>query len=210
MPRFVFAALLVSAVCVASTARADLPTPANSTIPLHVNLVGYGPAGPDSAMGQCEVIFRDLANSPIPGAQVDFYFADVGDMTIASDPLDPRLTVRCLPRIVSAVTDVNGRAVFTIVGAGIPGRPASTQFQFHVYADGVLLGSPTVSAFDLDGVGGVNMNDLALWFADYISGANPMRSDYDGSGGVTGADLSRWAAVYFGGGSTQSAASYCP
>jgi len=210
MPRFVFAALLVSAVCVASTARADFPTPANSTIPLHVNLVGHGPAGPDSAMGRCEVIFRDLANNPIPGAVVAFDFGMVGDMTIASDPLDPRLTVNCLTRMVTAVTDVNGRAVFTVVGAGIPGRPASAQPAFRIYADGILLGSPTLSAFDLDGVGGVDMNDLALWFADYISGANPMRADFDGTGGVSGADLSVWAAVYFGGGSTQSAASYCP
>lgn len=210
MPRSPLFALLAAALLCGAPAHAQIPSPANSTIPGHVNLVGFGPVGADSASGHCYVIFRDLANNPVPGVTITFEFQAIQDMTIASDQPDPRLTVNCATRTVSAVTDANGRADFTIVGAGIPGRPASTQFQFHVYADGVLLGSPMLSAFDLDGVGGVKLNDLALWFADYVTATSPMRADFDGSGNVSLSDLSIWSAAYFGSGSTQSAASYCP
>ena len=203
-------ALLTCALCCASTAIAQVPSPANSTIPNHVNLVGLGPAGADSVSGHCYVVHRDLANNPVPGAVITFDFSAVGDMTIASDQPDPRLTVNCATRTVSAVTDANGRADLTIVGAGIPGRPASAQFQFHIYADGILLGSPTLSAFDLNGTGGVDLTDLGLWLVDYVSGTNPMRSDFDGTGGVSLVDFSIWSAAFFHAGSPQSAASYCP
>ena len=194
----------------AATAHAGWPSPANSTIPGHVNLVGLGPAGPDSAFGHCEVIFRDLANNPMPGVEIALDFSDVSDMTIATDPHDPRLTVHCSPRMVTAVTDQNGRAVFTVIGSAIPGRPASPVYAFKLYADGILLGSPTLSAFDMNGQGGVDPTDLSLWSADFFSVTNPMRADYDGTGGVSIADLSLWSGAYFGAGSVQSAASYCP
>lgn len=193
----------------AQAALAGFPNPANWTIPSHVTLVGLGPAGPDSATGNVICVIRDLANNPLPGSVVTFDFSACTDLTIATDQGDPRFFTSCPQHCVSAVTDVNGIARFTIVGAGTAGAAHPTN-SLRVYADGVMAGSPSVAVLDRDGAAGLTSLDLSLWGADFITGTNPERADLDGSGIVNGADLSRWAAAYFNGRNVYSAAAYCP
>jgi hypothetical protein len=193
-----------------SPAFADPPwPPANSTIPGHVTLVCLGPAGPDIVLGRCSVTLRDLANNPVMGSVVTFDFSNCFDMRIAADQHDPRLTVNCATRTVSAMTDLNGVALFTVIGTGI-GGPASPSSALKIYADGVLLGGVSVAVLDRDGVGGLTGMDLAQWAGDLWAGTNPARADLDGNGVVNGGDLSRFAAAFFNGNNVLSAGTICP
>lgn len=201
--------LVLAASLGAPAARAGLPGYGQSTIPAHVRVVGCGPAGPDHALGRVTVVIRDLANNPVPSSVVAFDFGQFTDLALALDQLDPRLTVNCATRAVLAVTDQNGRADFTVVGSGIPGA-ASPPNSLHIYADGLLLGSPSVAMLDRDGTGGLTSLDLSLWVADFFSGNYFERADLDGDGEVSGPDLSLWAAAYFSGNNSQPIGAFCP
>ena len=172
-------------------------------------LVGRGPAGPDSVFGHVTCTIRDLVNHPVPGSVVTLDFSECTDLAIASDQADPRLFTNCSARSVSAVTDVNGQAQFTVIGAGTTG-PVHPPRSVHIYADGIFEGSIPVAVLDRDGKDGLTALDLSLWWADYLSGTDPERSDLDGSRFVDGLDLSVWAAAYFSGRNVYSAAAYCP
>lgn len=197
-------------VLLAQAARAGLPPPPMSTIPTHVVLVGHGPAGPDSATGQVEVVVRDLAGNPVPGSVITFDLSAATDMRPAEDQRDPRLFTNCgALRQVSAVSDVNGIARLTILGAVTNGPPSGSG-ALKIYADGVLLGYPLVSALERDGVAGLTLADLSFWTADFFSGTEPMRADLDGSGYVSILDLSVWARAYFSGDNALPIGALCP
>ena len=203
-------AITFLALAAAVPAGADTPIPPiNATIPDHVVLVGRGPAGPDSAIGHVTVTIRDFANNPIEGSHVIFDFLACTDMAPAADQRDPRLSVDCSWPHVTAVTDANGIARLTVLGAGASG-PATPPGAFKVYADGVLLGFPRLSVLERDGVNGLTLADLGFWAADLFSDLHPMRSDFDGNGFVGLADLSIWAAAYFNGGNTVPIGAVCP
>ncbi len=204
-----FACVALSLAATAPAVRADVPSPMNHTIPSHVVLVGRGAAGPDSAIGHVYCVIRDLANNPIAGAHVTFDFSAVTDMRLAADPLDPRLTVNCAQRTVTAVTDQNGRADFTIMGACTGGPPSPPQ-SLRIYADGVLLGSPPVAVLERDGFPGLTLTDLSIWAADWFSGLNAERADLDGNGSVNVLDLSLWGRAWFGGDDAAAIGALCP
>jgi len=79
-----------------------------------------------------------------------------------------------------------------------------------IFAEGTLIGSPTVSAFDLDGRSGLGAGDLAVFLSDFASGNPYGRSDFDCSGGIGANDLRTWLNAF--GSSTQnvSASAACP
>lgn len=193
----------------AAPALADVPSPMNHTIPGHVVLVGRGAAGPDSVNGHVYCVIRDLASNPIPGAVVTFDFSAFSDLRIASDQHDPRVTVNCAQRSVSGVTDANGRVNFTILGACTGGPPSPRQ-SLRIYADGVILGSPTVAVLERDGFPGLTLTDLSIWAADWFSGLELERADLDGTGGVNALDLSVWGRAWFGGNNAMDVGSLCP
>ncbi len=197
------------ALASAAPAGADTPPGNNSTIPGHVVLVGLGAAGPDSATGHCTVTVRDFTNTPVPNSQVLVDFSECTDMAFAADQRDPRLAVNCGLRRVSAVTDANGIARFTLLGSVTSGAP-SPLWAVKIYADGVLLGYPRVSALERDGVGGLTLNDLAHWTADFFSATEPMRADLNGDGYVHLLDLSVWATAYFAGSNSVAIGTVCP
>lgn len=202
-------ALAALALASASAALANTPSPMNHTIPTHVVLVGHGPAGPDSVTGHVYCIIRDLASNPVPNSEVRFDFSGCTDLTIATDQRDPRLTVNCAQRTVTAITDQNGRVDLTIMGAATGGPPSPRQ-SMRIYADGVLIGSPPVAVLERDGFAGLTLADLSLWAADWFSGMELERADLDGSGWVSVADLSVWARAYFDGDNTYAIGTVCP
>lgn len=207
------AALATFAVLVAHIAHALPPQNyPNSTAPACIRLVGLAQGVPAAAFGEFEVVLRDLPGLPVPGVAVAIDLQGVPELVLASDPHDPLVTVVTPGKRVSKLTDANGSVRFTLVGRG-NGQPPSTLLNGgRIYAGPTdeLIGSPTVSAFDLDGVGGVGANDLSLWFQDF-GGSQPYgRSDFDCSGTIGANDFSVWLAAFGSGAMPESGGAATP
>jgi len=188
-----------------------VPSPANSTTPACVTLVGSDGNLTASPVGEFSVIFRDLANNPVPNLLIDVDFSLVPELFIAAHQPDPALLVDCAGKKVSKRTDVNGRADFCIVGASTDAFPPSTLLGgCRIYAGGTLIASPTASAFDLDGRDGVGAGDLFEFLNDFVTGLNYGRSDFDCSGSIGAGDLALWLRAFASGTQLVSAAVACP
>ena len=211
---------LLSLSCLAlswltSVASAGLPPGPNISYPASIRIVGHSGGVPDP-FGRFEVVVRDLVNLPVPNADVRLDFSQALDVRLSATVSAPGVITNCAQRTVSAITDADGKAVFTIAGASTS-APAqcltsgSTCFgTATVYADGVLAGTTRVAVLDLDGASGMGGADLAAWLDDFSTGLNPTRSDLDGNDTVGGADLSIWLSVFGAGGSMDSASPFCP
>ena len=202
-----FALLLL--VLAPTTSRATTPSPGNSTAPACITLVGSD--GTDaSALGTFTVIHRDLANNPIAGAQIVVDLSNAADVRLCAQQLAPGVVVDCPNGRATAVTDGNGVATFTLLGGSIGGAGITLLNGGRIYADGVLIKSPTVAAYDLDGHSGVGANDLATWLSDFGSGQPYGRGDYDCSGGLGANDFSLWLSAFGAGTQIASCAASCP
>jgi hypothetical protein len=184
------------------SASAGLPPCCNSTVPSTIPVVGHDGSGLPDAIGEITVVVRDLANNPVEGAMVVLDFSNCTELRLCAGAHDPGVFVDCPTRTVRRLTDVNGRALFRVTGWSVatPGTPGAPYHSGKIYADGVLLGSPNVAIYDLDG-NGLSAADLSAFLADFFSGSNPARSDYDDNGTVGANDLSKWLSAYFAGGS---------
>jgi hypothetical protein len=205
--------LALAIVLLSPAARAGVqntPPAGNSTTPACISLVGSDGASPAQAFGQFEVVVRDLANNPVVHASVVVDFSSSLELFIASAQLDPDMTVDCANRWVSKFTDANGRAMFCILGAGSAASPAVTLLGGgKIFANGTLIGTPTVSAFDLDGTLGLGSGDLSAFLSDFASGINYGRSDFDCSDALGAGDLSLWLKAFASGTQVVSAVA-CP
>lgn len=210
--------LTVCGLLFAAAAMAGVPSPGNSTKPACIKLVGTL-SGVVDPLGQFQVTVKDLAGTAIANSQVVVDFTTeyaVPDCRIGNVQPFAGVTVDCVARTVRSLTNGSGVATFRITGAAqnageSPGVGAGGA---KVYADGVLLGTVTVLAYDQDGAGGVGANDLAAWIGDILGNPAPPgpyvgRSDYDCSGGLGANDLSEWLTLKFLGGSFTSGAPYC-
>jgi hypothetical protein len=197
--------LTVCGLFVAAAAMAGVPSPANST--KSSNCIRYvaSKAGPiaDPA-GLFTVTVKDLVPNPIPNSQVVIDFSGCGDTHAANQASQEpalNLVVDGTNKTVRALTNGSGVATFKIVGGVTASRtPVGATNCAKVYADGVLLSSVSVNAFDQDGVAGVALADLALWAGDLYGGASQQRSNYDCSASapiVALPDLSIWAVDYY-------------
>lgn len=202
---------LAGAALPATVRAVGVPSPANSTLPACISLVASDGTVPSSAFGQFVVTFRDLANNPVPNVLIDVDFSGIPELFLAAPQLDATMLVDCAGKKVSKRTDVNGMAVFCIVGASTDAFPPVVQLNgCRIYGNGVLLGSPTASAFDLDGRQGLGANDLSQFLNDFSSGLNYGRSDFDCNGSIGVGDLSRWLTAFGSGTQVVSAATGCP
>lgn len=204
-------ALVLLLGLVPSPAAADWPWPiANSTIPSQVRLVTWNGVAPDAALGQFTVIIRDLANNPMPGSTVVVDFTGIPEVRIATDSMDPAMLTLCAEHRVRKLTGADGSATFTLMGAAAPGPARVGAFTVPLYADGMLLGTPMLAVFDLDGAGGIGANDLSFWLEDFGSGLYRGRGDYDGDQYLGANDLSVLLSAQGAGGSSVGIGSYCP
>ncbi|HEY6194202.1 MAG TPA: hypothetical protein VI504_04100 [Candidatus Eisenbacteria bacterium] len=186
--------LTAAGLLIASVAMAGVPSPGNSTVPSCIKLVGSKVGVPDPH-GTFSIIVRDLANNPLNGASVVVDLSNCPDLRLCGDQLDAGATVNCPAKTTRKFTDVTGTVTFTVLGSSKAGVAANElQNAGRVFANGTLIKSPTVSAFDLDGGSGVGINDLSVWLVDFGTPTNPPfgRSDFDCSGGVGINDLSQW------------------
>lgn len=197
----------------ATTAFAKTPSPTWSTWPSAISLVGTSGGVADSLDGTFEVVVRDIANNPTGGVPVWIDLSSAPDLRFCADQGG---NVSCSARYVSQLTDSRGIARFALTGGARAGVPPSGRGSVHLFADGLDLtvfgppGGLVMSAYDLDGVGGVGGNDLSLWLGDFGSLVYGQRDDYDSDGVVGGNDLSLLLKVWGSGHSNQSCASYCP
>jgi hypothetical protein len=104
-------------------------------------LVGSNGGVPAQSFGQFQVNYRDLANRPVAGAAITIDLSGALDMVLCADQLDPNVVVDCVHKRVTGITDVNGRAVFTILGGSTGGGNASTHAAARS-SNGTLIGSP--------------------------------------------------------------------
>src|SRR5262245_17545146 len=111
-----------------------MPPTCNATWPQCITLVGTRGGVPDAALGEFTVTVRDVANNPWSGQTVIIDFSACADLYICSNQLDPNMTVDCVHKIVSKVTDGIGRATFTILGGGKGGTGSSPNFSVHLTA----------------------------------------------------------------------------
>ena len=203
--------LTAAGMLVATAAMAGVPSAANSTTPACITLVGSLAGVPDAAAGQFTVTVRDLANNPLNGASVVIDLSGCTDLAICSDQLDANALVNCGAKTTRKFTDATGKVTFVVLGGSNGGGNASTLLGGgKIFANGTLLQTPTVSAFDLDNAGGVGANDLSAWLTDFGSGNPYGRSDYDCSGGIGANDLSLWLTEFGAGTSASSCAASCP
>jgi len=203
--------LTAAGLLVASAAMAGVPSATNSTTPTCVTLVGSLSGVPDSPAGQFTVIVRDLANNPLNGASVVVDFSGCLDIAICDDQLDANALVNCGAKTTRKFTDALGSVSFTILGGSNGAGNASTLLGGgKIFANGTLIQTPTVAAYDLDGSSGVGANDLSAWLTDFGSGQPYGRSDYDCSGGIGANDLSFWLTEFGAGTSASSCAVSCP
>ena len=185
----------------------------NSSIPPCISLVGSFGGVPATGAGQFQVVVRDLANNPVVGANVVIDLSGCPDLHLCADQLNAQLVVNCAAKTVSSLTAANGGVSFTLLGGSNgAGNAVELLSAGKIYANGTLLGSPTVSAFDLDGANGAGVNDLSAWLTDFATLGNPAfgRSDFDCSGNVGINDLSVWLTAYGTGLQAQSCGATCP
>ncbi len=198
----------VCGVLAASAAFASVPSPANSNVPGCVALVGNS-AGTIDAAGQFTVTVRDLANLPINNSLVVVDFSGARSAQLCNTGAFAGVTIDCGTQTARAFTGAGGTVTFRIAGhaANVGGNqpPYPAYNDGKIYADGVLLGSPTVQTFDHD-ANGMGASDLGAWLGDFFGGNNPSRADYDCTGNLGASDLGVWLTVFFAGGSPSN----CP
>jgi len=170
--------------------------------------------GVADAAGTYTVIVRDLAMDLYQNASVvlDFSEATNSGAIRLSTHQAPGVTVDCATHTLRAQTDVQGVVSFRVIGAARNhgATPGPATLHVKVYADGVLLGTPVLAAFDEDSEQGVAPNDMSAWAGDLFSSSYWSRSDFNGDGVINGLDLSRLADVFFRGGSSDVNAAWCP
>ncbi len=188
------------------------PSPATSTVPAVITLVGSQADVPD-ATGVFTVIARDIGNLPLNGASIVVDLSGCTDLMICGDQLDAAATVNCGAKTIRKFTNVTGSVSFNVLGCSNgAGNAATLPSGAKIYGNGTLMGSPTVAALDLDGAHGVGINDLSVWLADFGAPGNAPfgRSDFDGDGAVDINDLSVWLTAYGAGGCVAGCAASCP
>lgn len=185
------------------------PGVGNSLVPACITLVGRSGAGVVDPAGTFVVVVRDLANNPRANALVRLDLNNAPDLHLCTTQ-QPGLIVSAVPgaMYIEGRSDAAGVFSTALVGGSNGAGGASTLFGGgRIFIDGTLAGSPTVSTYDLDGSGGVGINDLSVWLSDFGSSTANGRSDYDCNSFNGINDLAIWLAAY---GSSQSAVGCTP
>lgn len=204
----VLACALVSALTliVASSfaAPTGVPSPLNSKIPKLIWIVGRSSAGLADTAGRFRVVYRDVANNPIPNALIRVEFLAAAGVRLCSAQEAPVSAMDCgAPNPwVEGLTGPDGSWSPSVSGCsnGTVGLSPDGLARFHAPIG--LLGSARVAILDLTGCNGMGANDLSSWLIDFGAANGAQRSDYDGNGTVGANDLSLWLNAF---GSMQSA-----
>ena len=204
---------LVVGLLTAPPALADVPSATTSTVPDLLTLVAHDGSGAGDQSQPFTVVVRKLSGQTMAGADVVFVFDRCTDLKFCTDQGDPNVAVSCAYHNLRAFTGAGGAVTFHVTGGAVNegAAPGPTGPAMDVYADGVLLKTVRVAAFDQIGLDGMDGKDLSAWLADYFSGQPYARSDYDGDGVLSGTDFSLFLAAFFSGASAVGCGSaVCP
>jgi len=217
MTRLVLKAVLLGAAAtlVASAAFAGVPSASNSTLgpsPNGFRLMGQSGGVPDgNSGGLITIVVRDLANNPLNNASVVIDLSNAADLRLCNNQLDANAIVNCAAKTTRKFTDITGTVQFIVLGGSNGAGNATTLLGGgRIFANGTLISSPTVAAYDLDGANGVGINDLSVWLGDFGTGQSFGRADLDLNGAVGINDLSVWLGEFGLGTSAASCAVNCP
>src|SRR5882724_2627124 len=145
--------LVLLSLLVPGLAAAQTVSPAQSTIPSHVMMVGRLGALADTAMGAFTVVARTASGAPIAGATIEFRIlnCEFQGARLSADTYQAGVTPFCPTLSFKAVTDATGSVRMTLVGSGTAPQPTPGSGQCAaVLANGVSLGLVAVSWADLD------------------------------------------------------------
>jgi hypothetical protein len=199
--------VVLGLLVVTATALAGIPSPANSTKPAYIDVVGTASGVADSR-GTFTIVVRDLGNNPVANSQVVLDFGSCTDMSLCYDvatapayPYGTAQSIDCASWTLRGFTDVSGQITFTVVGAGknngvAPGPGANC---INILADGVSLGRATSVEFDQNGLittNGVEVTDMVGILKDWGSGIYFGRSDIDHDGSLTVLDIVPWRTCF--------------
>lgn len=206
--------LVVLLALMPAAALAGVPWPPGpnscSQIPSQIRLVGTTGGQPDAAVAEFQVLACKVG-SPINGCSVVIDLSGANGMRLGGDATaSGGATLACSAQTVRTFTDVTGHCSFVLSGSSNGSAATPGPCLAKLYADGVFFGSIPVVAFDLDGSGGVDVNDLSIWLGDMGSQQYFGRSDYDDSGDLGANDLSSWLEVFGAGHEGSSAVAACP
>jgi len=209
--RFVCSGLVLVLLSPFAASASGIPSQPLCTVPSLIRLVGSSGGVGDEAAGRLTIVVRNLANNPIDHGQISIDFSNCPDVVLCTDQLDPGALVYCPGNTVRKQTDNLGEVTFTILGGSTGASGAASRGPAgRIYCNGVLIGTPSVAVYDLDGVSGLGAADLTAWLTDFASGIPWSRSDYDGSGDIGANDLADWLAEFASGASLESGAASCP
>ena len=184
-----------------TTARADVPSPENTSAPSRIVLGGLGSDGHPDPCGQFCLTVRDASGQPIAGSLVIVDFTDARGLRMPAEQSDAFAYRRCGPAMFGKVTAADGTVCFRLAGKLGDGWEAIARA--NIVADGVVIASPHVGTLDLDSGDGVSAADLAKWLQLFFS-SNCGLADLDGSGDLGAGDLSSWLEIYFRRGTAHS------
>jgi len=196
MIRFVRWSFLLAAAFLSLPAHAGPPDPGQSTAPHCIHLVARNLSGVPDPFGNFCVTARDATGAPVAGALVEVAFGGCADVSICDSNDDSAVLVDCATHTVSRIAGADGAACFTLTGGTRVG-PCSAAGCAQIRANGVVLGSASVAAFDYDSAPTIGAADGSIWLSTYFNLGCP-RIDCDCSGEITAADFSMWQAHYFG------------
>src|SRR2546421_12046343 len=111
------AALLILPLLV-NRAAAQLPSPARSSIPTHVLIVGRAEALADTALGAFTVVARDAAGNPLPGRTIEFRMlnCDAQGLRVSASTYQTGVAPACGTHAMTSVTDATGSVRMAVVG----------------------------------------------------------------------------------------------
>jgi hypothetical protein len=171
-------ASLVLTFFAAPHALAGVPSPPNCVFDRVIIGSWDGNSAP-SANVQCgapspgfEVIVRDVANVPVPGALVTLRF---GASTARPHAVQNAGTlVNCPGVAISRRCDAAGYVRFDARVAGY-----DLGNNVIIDADGVILGAAPVISPDYDTNGAMTLNDFVVFSADFVNPVPQLRSDFN-------------------------------
>ena len=216
--------LAVAGVLTASAALAAVPSAANSTGPVVVGLCTRNNVGTPDALDfgtghptTWTVNVRDLANNPIANASVVFDLSQASDLLFCAAQVhadgtpDADVLINCAAKTARKFTDALGNVTFTMVGQGKGNVPASGFNNGRIFANGVLIKSPTVATCNLNGNLGIDPADQGQLLTDINVGGRG-RSDINGDGVLNAVDKGFWLTHFNAPTSVQGCASLgtCP
>ena len=192
------AALLLSTL--AAPATADAPSPIFSVLPDSIDVVGWDGTVADP-VGDFQVRVRDANNAPVPGAIVTVDFAAATAIALSTEQHFPgeAFTNCALAQVQATADPTNGIAEFRIMGSvGDPAGPCTVS----IYATEpggapVLLGTRPATAFDWNGINGIDADDGHLWLCNFDSPTQSCVGAYAHTGALGILDIIRlWSAEF--------------